>query len=236
MIRLHTFAPFLGTPDASPFVVKAMLLLKLAGLDYEERRDNPLGAPRKLLPYIEDEGEVVPDSSLIRAHIEKKYGFDFDAHLGAERKALAWAVERMCEDHLYFALLHLRWMEPGNFDKGISMLFKGLPAPARPLVKRLLIRSNGRRLHGHGLGRLSEAERVQQACRDLESLAVLLGERPYFGGEQPCGADATVFGFVTGLITPPLSSPIIDAGRRHPKLVAYRDRINARYFPGAESG
>jgi glutathione S-transferase len=231
MIKLHSFGPFLGTPDASPFVIKTMLLLKLAGLQYEERRDNPLGAPRKLLPYIEDEGERVPDSSQIRGHIEKKYGFDFDAHLSPERKALAWAVERMCEDHLYFALLHLRWMEGGNFDKGISRLFKGLPAPARPLVKRLLIRSNGRRLHGHGLGRLSAQERVQQGCRDLESLSVLLGDRPYLGGDQPCGADATVFGFVTGMMTPPLDSPIIESGRRHANLLAYRDRVNARYFP-----
>ncbi len=36
MITLHTFGPFLGAPDASPFVIKAMLLLKLAGLPYVE--------------------------------------------------------------------------------------------------------------------------------------------------------------------------------------------------------
>ena len=33
MITLYTFGPYFGLPDASPFVIKAMLLLKFAGLD-----------------------------------------------------------------------------------------------------------------------------------------------------------------------------------------------------------
>jgi hypothetical protein len=36
MITLYTFGPYFGLPDGSPFVLKAMLLLKLAGLEYSE--------------------------------------------------------------------------------------------------------------------------------------------------------------------------------------------------------
>ena len=107
VITLHTFGPFLGAPDASPFVIKAMLL-KLAGLPYVEKRGNPFSAPRGLLPYIEDEGESVADSTLIRFHLERKYRHDFDAALDAGQRAAAWCVEKMCEEHLYFALLHTR--------------------------------------------------------------------------------------------------------------------------------
>ena len=42
MITLYTFGPFFGQPDASPFVIKAMLLLKMAGLDYKARPDRAL--------------------------------------------------------------------------------------------------------------------------------------------------------------------------------------------------
>ena len=100
----------------------------------------------------------------------------------------------------------------------------------------MVLRSTAKRLHGHGLGRLSEQEITQQADRDLEAMAGLLGAQPWLGGERPCGADATLFAFVTALITPPLASPIVEAGRRHANLVAYRDRLSARYFPELQAG
>ena len=52
MIKLHRFGPFLGTPDSSPFVIKAMVLLKMAGVPFELVAGNRLGAPHKLLPYV----------------------------------------------------------------------------------------------------------------------------------------------------------------------------------------
>src|SRR5690349_13747820 len=46
-IVVHGFGPFFGAPDSSPFVIKTMMLLKLAGLPYRVLRSNPLKAPRK---------------------------------------------------------------------------------------------------------------------------------------------------------------------------------------------
>jgi hypothetical protein len=51
-MTLHRFGQFLGAPDSSPFVIKAMMLLKLAGISYRDVPGNPLNAPKKLLPYI----------------------------------------------------------------------------------------------------------------------------------------------------------------------------------------
>jgi hypothetical protein len=50
MITLYTFGPYFGLPDASPFVIKAMLLLKFAGLDYREDRGGFRKAPKGKLP------------------------------------------------------------------------------------------------------------------------------------------------------------------------------------------
>jgi hypothetical protein len=36
VITLYKFGPFLGTPDSSPFVIKAMMLLRLAGVPFRE--------------------------------------------------------------------------------------------------------------------------------------------------------------------------------------------------------
>ena len=51
MITLYTFGPAFGLPDASPFVIKAELLLKLAGLPYQTRRGNvPVSYTHLTLP------------------------------------------------------------------------------------------------------------------------------------------------------------------------------------------
>ena len=86
-ITLYCFRPVAGLPDASPFVTKAMVLLKMAGLDYVEDRSGFSKAPKGKQPYINDDGEIVADSTFIRFHIEKKYGVDFDAQLSAAQKA-----------------------------------------------------------------------------------------------------------------------------------------------------
>lgn len=230
-ITLYRFGTFFGTPDSSPFVIKTMMLLRLAGLVYRDVQGNPMRAPRKLLPYIEDNGVVVSDSTFIRRHIERKYAIDFDAALTAGQKAAAWAAERMCEDHLYFAMLDLRWLDKANFAKGVGTMFGFLPLPLRPVAKALLRRMNGKRLVGHGMGRYSKTEIADLAIRDIDALAVLLGDKPYLMGEKPCGADATIFGFVTAFLTPPLETPIRTAAVGHANLVAYCDRVMGAYFP-----
>jgi glutathione S-transferase len=231
MITLYKFGPFLGTPDSSPFVIKVMMLLKLAGLSYREVQGNPFKGPHKLLPYIEDDGARIADSNLIRRHVERKYRHDFDAGLSREEKAAAWAVERMCEDHLYFAMLDMRWISTANFRNGLGRhMFGPIPAPVRPVVKFLLRRMNAKRLRGHGLGRLAGPEIAGLACRDVDALAALLGDKPFLMGATPCSADPFVFGIVTAILTPPLESPLRSAMQKHANLAAYRDRVMDLYF------
>jgi glutathione S-transferase len=107
-----------------------MLLSKFAGLEYSENRGGYGKAPKGKLPYINDGGLSVADSTFVRFHIEKKYGFDFDAGLTSEQRAAAWAAEKMCEEHLYFALVATRWLDDANFAKGPAQFFKTVPMPS----------------------------------------------------------------------------------------------------------
>ena len=235
MITLYTFGPYFGLPDGSPFVIKAMVLLKLAGLEFQEDRNGYGKAPKGKLPYIVDDGVTVADSTFIRHHIERKYGVDLDAGLSGEQRAAAWAVERMVEDHLYWALLHIRWGDDANFTKGPAQFFAGVPAPIRPFVRRAVRRSVAKNLKGHGLGRHSGDEIAELAIRDIDSLAAMLGDRPCLMGDKPRGTDASVFGMLAGILVPIFDSPIREAAERHHNLVAYRDRLMARFFPEAGS-
>ncbi|MEA2856505.1 MAG: hypothetical protein QOH98_826 [Methylobacteriaceae bacterium] len=231
MITLYTFGPYFGLPDGSPFVTKAMLLLKLAGLPYKEDRKGYSKAPKGKLPYIDDDGTRIADSTFIRLHIEKKYGSDFDAGLSSEQRAIAWAVEKMCEEHLYLALIYGRWFDDKNFENGPAQFFEAVPAPMRPIVKTMIRRKVRNNLRAHGFGKHSPSEVDELATRDIDALATILDGKQFICGDRPCGADATVFAFVAGVLTPNFEMAARRAAEAHPNLVAYRDRMMRTYFP-----
>lgn len=231
MITLYGFGPRFGLPDPSPFVVKAMLLLKIAGLDHRTvSLSNPGKGPKGKLPFIEDAGERIGDTSFIRFHIEQKYGFDFDAGLAPREKATAWAVEKMCDEHLYWAIIDVRWRHTENFNKGPRSFFDGIPAPLRPLVVALIRRKSLAAMKSQGFGLHSSSEIAALAIRDLQAIADLLGDKDYLMGATPCSADAAVYAMVSGLMVPMFDTPIRGAAQAMPNLLAYRDRMAARYF------
>jgi glutathione S-transferase len=148
MITLHTFGPAFGLPDPSPFVIKAETLLKMSGLPYRTRTGELGKAPKGKLPYIEDDGELIADSTFIRWHLERKHRVDFDRGLDAEQRATAWAFEKMAEDHLYWALVDALWLDDANFRKGPARFFAKIPAPLRPFVIATVRRQLRTRLRG----------------------------------------------------------------------------------------
>jgi glutathione S-transferase len=234
MITLYTFGPYFGLPDPSPFVMKAEVLLKMAGLPYRTDTTGFNKAPKGKLPYIDDGGTIVADSTFIRLRLEEKHGIDFDDGLSAAERAIAWAFEKMCEDHLYWAGLHARWMVDANFDKGPRRFFDQVAAPLRPLVVVMVRRQVRRNLWGHGMGRHSRAEMEQLATRAIDAIADFLADKPYLMGDRPCGADATVFSFMAHALCPLFETAILTCAEQRPNLVAYRDRLMKRYFPELE--
>jgi len=231
MITLYTFGPFFGLPDPSPFVMKGEMLLKISGLSYETSTKGLAGAPKGKLPYIRDGETVVADTTLIRLYLEQKHGIDFDRGLSARDRGVGWAAEKMLEDHLYWIMIYWRWLNEPNYRKGPKNFFKRAPAIIRPLVEAMVLRRIRRNLHGHGLGRHSEAETTAMAARGIEALAQILGDNRYFLGATPSGADATVFAFVAGSLTPHFESPLRDKMLTMQNLVAYHDRMMKEFYP-----
>jgi glutathione S-transferase len=231
MITLYTFGPFFGLPDPSPFVMKGEMLLKLAGLPYQANTRGFMKAPKGKLPYIDDDGTVIADSTLIRLHLERKHGIDFDRALSPRDRGAAWATEKMLEDHLYWHLIYWRWMNDTNFLRGPVSFFKRAPAIVRPFVVKSVRKRIKRNLWGHGLGRHKEAENNVMAARAIDALSQMLGDNRYFMGETPCGADATVFAFLAGTLCPTFDSPVRATAEATPNLVAYARRMMDQYFP-----
>jgi glutathione S-transferase len=231
MITLYAFGPQFGLPDPSPFVTKAELLLKMSGQPFRSDTKGFSKAPKGKLPYIDDDGVRIADSTFIRWHLEKKYGVDFDRGLARTERAIAWAFEKMAEDNLYWALVHSRWLDNANFKKGPKVFFQGIPAPVRPVVVAMIRRSVRQALKSHGMGRHSLAEITALAARSIDAIADQLGGKPFFMGAAPSGVDATIFAFVAGTLCPHFESPMRTAAEAHANLKRYVGRMAARYYP-----
>ena len=234
MITLYAFGPGFGLPDPSPFVMKVETLLKMAKLAYRTDTTGFGKAPKGKLPYIDDDGVVVSDSTFIRWHIEKKYGIDFDKGLDKSQKAIAWAFEKMAEDQLYWVVVNERWMDDTNFRKGPAAFFEKVPAPLRPLVTAMVRRKLRTTLHGQGIGRDAPDDIVALATRSIDAIADFLGDKRFFMGGEPTGVDATMFAFVCGALCPHFETPTRAAAERHDNLRRYVGRMTARFYPGLD--
>jgi len=231
MITLFGSGPAFCLPDPSPFVMKTEMQLKMSGVVYRFERAGPLGAPKGKIPFIEDDGIGIGDSTFIRAHIEKTYDIDLDHGLSKEQRARAWTIERTLEDHLYFSLIHARWTDDESFAKGPSHFFDGLPETTREIARARAREHVRGKLHGHGLGRHDRADIVRLAARCLIALSVVMGDAPYLMGEAPSGSDATVFGMLAAILTPFFDTELRDAALAHRNLGHYSERMMQLYYP-----
>jgi glutathione S-transferase len=228
---LQVFGPAFGLPDPSPFAMKADMLMKLSGLDYTTRADDVTKAPKKKFPVLIDSGEFIPDSTFIRLHLETRHGIDFDKGLDQRERGIAFAVEKMLEDNLYWAGMYERWMLDENFDRGPRHFFDAIPQPLRMIAIPVIRRQVKRNLWGHGMGRHSHEEIVQLGAMALKALADVMGSNRYLMGNSPCGADATAFSFVAANLCPLFESELCTHVHSHANLVAYNQRMMEEFYP-----
>lgn len=231
-LTLYATRAGFGLPDASPFVLKTEVQLQMAGLAYERASAIPPQAPKGKLPYVDDHGVVVTDSTFIREHIEHTYGIDLDADLDVSQRAQAWAIERMLEDHLYFAMVWFRWLEPANFAKGPAHFADAAPEDQREQMRHDLQARKRAELHAQGLGRHAPGEIARLGIRSIDALAVLLGDKPWLMGKAPSGVDATALGMLACVLTPFFDTPLRRAAAAHANLTAYVASMMQRYYPG----
>lgn len=236
MITLYQFPPAFGLPNASPFCLKLELYLCMTGLPYRNRYTVDLHrAPKGKLPWIDDDGTVVADSGLIIEYLKNKYGDTLDRDLTPVQSANALAITRLIEEHLYWAVLHDRWISAAGWELTRPAFFGAMPWPLRLIVPVVARRSMRAELHGHGMGRHAPEQIHALGIADVDALAALLGEQDYFLGSHARSIDAVAAAFLANILMVPLETPVKHAAAAHPNLVAYCRRMAQQYFPDGYS-
>jgi len=232
-IQLFAFGSGWGVPffTAAPFPLKLATWLRMAGIPFDVVIANdPSKGPKGKSPWIEYDSVRMGDSSLIIEHLEKRSGIDLDAHLDAHQQALALSVQRMLEEHYHQCFEHQLFFGRGSEER-LREFAATLPMVLRPLVKALLKRTFSKQLYERGMGRHSEEVIIAQGQADLDALAELLGDRPYFMGRRPSSIDACVFGFLGVSLYVEGDNPLYRYAASLDNLMRYCERMRAQYFP-----
>ena len=233
MIKLYQFAPAFGLPNPSPFCMKLENYLRMAGLPFETPRAD-LGAfrraPKGKMPYIEDNGRLLPDSAFIIDYLKVTYGDKLDAELTAEQKAVSLAFRRLMEENLYWVVLYIRWAEPAGWAHLREAFFGRLPTPMKWVVAPAARRGLLREMYGHGMGRHTRDEIYAVGKQDVSALADFLADKPFFMGDNPTSLDATAYAFLANLLWVPVESELKQHAQQYPQLGAYCRRMQVRYY------
>ena len=214
----------------SPFCVKLETYLRMTKQEYKTANGNPLIAPKGKVPYIEIDGTLLGDSSLIIKHLKARFGDPLDKDLTREQRALAHAIQSLFEDRMYFGAAWLRWTEPQSWSY-VRAVFKSLLPPIIgnfiiPKIRRKMMSS----VKAQGTGRHSRDEIIQSVQEDLLAISDLLGTKPFMLGQNPTSIDATAYGFLVQQLFIPWDSPIKQYAQTLPNLGTYCERMKQRYW------
>jgi glutathione S-transferase len=230
-LKLFQFPRMFAIPNLSPFCCKLETWLRIARLPYEVvDTPDPRKGPKGKLPFIEDDGVRIADSSRIIDHLKRTRGVDPDAHLDESQRCIALLVQRTLEEHYAFVLAYTHLLRDEGF-RHTRTRFDAVPVIIRPLVTGLVQRQIRTLLWKQGILRHSDEEIVESALRDWRAVLAFISSGPFFFGDEPSGLDAIVFGTLATTVLTPIESPIRDFLRAQPQCLAYAERMRQQYFP-----
>ena len=230
MITVHQFPPAWGLPNAS-VLHEGRNLSRMAGLPYQVARGADIRkAPKGKLPVIEDNGKVVPDSGFIVDYLKAAHGDPLDGRLTPAERAVALAVRRLMEEHLYWCVLYSRWGVEEHWAITKAAFFSGLPAPLCWFLPNLVRKTQLKALYRQGIGRHARDEIYALGKADITALADFLADKPFFMGEQPTSLDATAYAFLANILGQPIADPLQAHVRTFANFGRYCERMKARYY------
>jgi len=86
-------------------------------------------------------------------------------------------------------------------------------------------------LKAQGAGRYTDAEREALTIKAVQSLADILGDKPYLTGYARSATDGTALAFLLAGLCPTFDGAIRREVQRHANLMAYAERMRECYFP-----
>ena len=135
----------------------------------------------------------------------------------------------MLDEAYYFIMMSLRWNSEHTHSHQREQFVKVLPGAIKWAFP-LIVRSVRKNLRTQGTGRHTFAEVNRFGIADINAVAELLGDKPYFHGDSPTTVDASIYAFFSGMRAFPGDSEVKSHLLAQKNLMAYCDRITDKYW------
>ncbi len=234
MIVVHSLPPAWDLPSVSPFCLKLLTFLNMARLHHEVRVADLQKAPKGKVPWIELDGEVIPDTEHILRVLGERFPIRLDDRYDTAQLARGHALRRMLEEHTYFALVWDRWIDEDRWNQQLRPeVAKLLPALLRPILLRVIRKGVRKQLWNQGIARHDRATIMAKALADLDATDLLLGDNAFMLGKYPSSIDAAAYGVLASIAFGPCS-PELQTRITGSKLGRYCERMRDRYWAGED--
>ncbi|WP_119343750.1 glutathione S-transferase family protein [Facilibium subflavum] len=233
MIDLYQFPAMYGLPNVSPFCMKLESYLKAQSLTYQKHGTIDMRkSPTSKMPYVYYNNRYYSDSGFIITMLEKDSHTPMQKALSDIQKAQTQAFGRLCEEHLYWALVYSRWVDnnTGNTWKKDLSSQSNMPGFLFKMILKVMTKNVIKQLDGHGIGRHTSVQIYQLADQDLKALSDALGDQDYFFNNEPTLLDHTVYAFTASIFYTPWQNPLKQNAQGYPNLYAHCQRMLARFF------
>jgi len=239
VITLYTAPPLWGLPSFSPACMKLEAWLRMGKLDYQtDTAVNIDIAPKGKIPFIEYQGKLIGDSTLIIEMFKSETGIDLDADLTPIERAISLAFRRMIKENIYWGEVYIRYQVPKNWQVYREVLFNAMSGSVSAEECQAIVEEvyniAATQLYNHGMGRHNDQEIYQIITADFQALSDFLADKPYFMGDKPTTLDATAYAYVGNLIKPPLGHPIVDYVLQLQNLCQHYERMHQQFFSDLE--
>lgn len=235
MIKVYGYLPAWTVPCVSPFVTKVVNYMKMTEIPFEYVNQDlariDIDTPYGKLPIIEDDDEIIADSTRIIQHLKAKYGDKLDENADARELAQMMAFNRLIDEHLYWtAVIQPRWRETENWERHVRIFAGGehVPEKIRTFTDDFRHRMLTEFMLG-GWGRMAADAIYARAREDVDALADQLGDRPFLMGYAPRSIDAGVASILRHIIEAPFVFDTKDYAAAKPNLTAYLVRMKEKF-------
>jgi len=231
MIQVFASIAAFGVADVSPPCLKLLTYLEMANLPYQVRPGDPRKGPTKKIPYVKlEDRRTMGDSGFIIELLEETNGHKLDGRLTPSERATGHLVRRTIEESLYWSAASTRWLTDDGVAEMKRVFTPVLPPVMGGLVWNIIKGGMKKSSWGQGIARHSPDHRIAIGKADLDALSVTLGAGPYLFGSEPTSYDASLFAIVANLTRFPVKNPLTDYARTLENLVAFRDRVEERFW------
>ncbi|XP_033732090.1 failed axon connections homolog [Pecten maximus] len=224
-IVLHQIGRGPHVPSLTCYAIKLETYFRMEGIPYEVEHSWSRTAKKTgKVPFIEYNGEEIPDSEFILEFLSKEKNFDLNRGLTEEQIGIGRAFQKMAEENTYWCLAADRWVL--DETNAVYKCFK-----LSGLITFLAKRDLRKKFWNRGILRYSPEEIRHIMSGDLKALSYYLGSKKFLFGDNASKFDCSIFGILAEMKWASFGGFAGSVINEYPNLCDYCERMKEAFWP-----